>query len=495
MSGRARVLSMILMIIVCGAAAACDTALRRVALVSGPVTNLASRGTRVSARLVVTDDPRPAAVSRSAPLTIVPTRLIELTGGGEQIRQRVAVLVLASGGGWDEALPSQRVVITGRLAPAQAGDTVAAVVLVRDAPTFVGRASPPQRLAGDIRRRLRQAAAGSPGGLLPGLVTGDTRDVAPGVAADFRAAGMTHLLAVSGANLMIVLDALLAALRWAGVGRRPSALAAALTLVAFVVVARPSPSVLRAGAMALFGVLALAAERPRAALPVFAASVGGLVLAQPDLAVSPGFALSTFATAGLLVLAPGWARAIGRHLPRRCGPLAEPVAVACAAFVACLPVVAALTGHISLVSVPANVCAELAVAPATLLGVAAAAVAPVSVGAARLPALIAGLGCHWLVVVAHVAARVPGSQLNWPSGGVGLVAAVAAVTGYAVVGRHPRGRLFLLVATMIVLCGHRLVSAGGGGSVLGGESGSRAAGSVIEQPVLDAGRSASFWPP
>jgi competence protein ComEC len=499
--GRARVLPVVITLIVCGAASACDTALRRIALVSGPVPALASRGARVDAHVTVTDDPHPAATAPAAtpaarPLTVVPARLSELTSGGERIRQHLDVLLLAAGGGWDGVLPSQRVRVIGRLASAKPGDTVAAVVLVRGPPTLVGRPSPAQRLAGHIRRRLRQAAAGSPGGLLPGLVIGDTRDVSPVVDADFRAAGMTHLLAVSGANLMIVLDAVLTALRRGRAPRRVRAFAAALTLVGFVVVARPSPSVLRAGAMALLGVLALAAGRPRAALPVFAASVGGLLLAQPDLAISPGFALSTCATAGLLLLAPGWARSIASRMPRSLEPLAEPLAVACAAFVTCLPVVTALAGRISLVSVPANICAEIAVAPVTVLGVLAAAIATGSVGLARVPALVAGVGCRWLIAVAGAAARVPGGQLSWPAGGVGLVSAFALVAACAAVGRRRRGRRLLAGVAVIAVCGHGLIAAHAPGLVAASDPVAyQPRGTMIDRPALGAGRSAPSRPP
>jgi len=451
------------MALACACAGAADTALRRIALVDGPVAALAERGASVDADLVVTADPRPArepatggsprspaaGSSRPAgrpPLTVAPARLIVLTSGRLRVRQRVAVLVLASGGGWDDALPSQRVRISGRLAAAGPGDSVAAVVFVRRPPTYLGRASPDQRVAGYLRARLRRAAASSPGGLLPGLVTGDTRGLDPSVDADFRTAGMTHLLAVSGANMMIVLDAVLVVLRRLGVSRRGCAAAAGCALAGFVLVARPSPSVLRAGSMALLGVVALASGRPAAALPVLATAVGTMVLIQPDLAVSAGFALSSLATAGLIVLAPPWARAWERRAPRVLAPLAEPIAVACAAFVACVPVVAALAGQISLVSVPANVCAEVVVAPTTLLGLVTALVAPVSVRAARLPAALAGIGCRWLIVIAHTAARIPTGQIGWPGGGVGLVAAAGAVAGCALAVRHRTGRRLLLAA-------------------------------------------------
>ena len=69
-----------------------------------------------------------------------------------------------------------------------------------------------------------------------------------------------------------------------------------MALVGFVILVRPSPSVLRAAVMGGIGLLALASGRPRAALPALGAAVLGLVLIAPPLAARPGFALSVLAT-------------------------------------------------------------------------------------------------------------------------------------------------------------------------------------------------------
>src|SRR6185312_13442931 len=107
------------------------------------------------------------------------------------------------------------------------------------------------------------------------------------------------------------------------------ALAGVLTVSGFVVVARPSPSVLRAAVMACIALGGLARGRPRRALPALAAAVVGLLLWDPALAQDAGFAMSVLATAAILLIAPGWSAALRRrHLP---GGLAEAVAVAAAA--------------------------------------------------------------------------------------------------------------------------------------------------------------------
>src|SRR2546421_8186199 len=134
--------------------------------------------------------------------------------------------------------------------------------------------------------------------------------------------------------------------RWCRAGPGLAAALCGVALVGFVILVRPSPSVLRAAAMGGLGLLALASGRSRAAVPALASAVVVLILADPGLAVDAGLALSVFATGGVLLLAPAWRDA----LRRRGGPagLAEALAIPAAAQVACAPVIAGVSGTVSL---------------------------------------------------------------------------------------------------------------------------------------------------
>ena len=155
--------------------------------------------------------------------------------------------------------------------------------------------------------------------MLPALVLGDTSAVAAETGREFRAAGMTHLTAVSGANVTIVCGAVLFSARL--IGPRAAVLLAALALVAFVIVVQPTASVLRAAVM---GAIALAGMCRRGAGKRFrrlSATVLVLMAIAPQLAVDVGFALSVLATAALVVIAPVWSRRlVGRGCPK---PLAD----------------------------------------------------------------------------------------------------------------------------------------------------------------------------
>ena len=121
------------------------------------------------------------------------------------------------------------------------------------------------------------------------------------------------------------------------------------------------------GSVALVGVaVAGRGQAVRALL----ASVVVLLLVDPWLARSWGFALSVAATAGLVMMARRWSAALPGWMPE---PVRDGVGVAVAAQVATLPLVVALSGQVALLSVVANLLATPAVAPATVLGAAAAA--------------------------------------------------------------------------------------------------------------------------
>jgi competence protein ComEC len=411
------------------------------------LTGLAERRASATVELVLSDDPRPLSGGAGPPSVAVAARARVVASGGRAWSVSDRVLVLAPAEGWSGLLPSQRVRVDGRLMPPSRRDLTAAVLAVRSAPARVDPPSVVQIAAGGIRTGLRDAAAvlpEGPRGLLPGLVDGDVSGLDAQLAADFKTAGLSHLTAVSGTNVAIVTGAVLLLLRALTCGPRTSAVAAGVTLAGFVVLARPSPSVLRAAVMGAIALLALATGRPRSALPALGAAVLVLVFVSPPLARDPGFALSVLATAGLVLLAPGWAAWLrSRHVPPG---VAEALAVPAAAMVATAPVIAAISGTVSLVSIPANLLAEPAVAPATVLGVLAAVVSPLSGDVARWLAWLAGVPVGWLVEVGTRAAHVPLAALPWPGGVTGAAVLVLGVALAMPLLRWRPGRRVALAA-------------------------------------------------
>lgn len=402
----------------------------------------------------LTDRPRPVFAAGfggqqgGVRSVVISARMQHAVVAGREVPSTGAVVLVAPVARWSAMLPGQQVTATAALAPAGPGELTVAVLRVRGPPGDPSEPSAAQRIAQTLRLGLREAATvldPESAGLLPGLVVGDTDTLSRQVVAEFRTAGMSHLLAVSGANLAIICVAVLLLLRVLRFGPRSSAAGAMLALAGFVVLAGPEPSVLRAGVMGAVGLLALAAGRARAALPALGVAVIVLVLWDPDMAVSFGFALSVLATGGLVLIAPRWAdRLAQRGVPRG---LAEALAVPAAAHLVTAPVVAGMAGEVSVIAVLANLLAAPVVAPATVLGVLAALVAPVAPWVAELLVRVAGPALDWLIIVARQAARVPGASIAWPSGWWGgLLLACLTVVVVAALRRH---RLRVLVGVVL----------------------------------------------
>ncbi len=186
---------------------------------------------------------------------------------------------------------------------------------------------------------------------------GDTSRTPTDLTDAMLATGMTHLSAVSGSNVAIVLAVALGAGGLLGLRRRARPLFALLLLAGFIVLARPEPSVIRAGAMGAIGLLGLSQSRRAAGIPVLSAAVLALLVIDPWLARSYGFALSTLATLGLLLFVRDWGAAIGARLPRRIRSWGPALAIPIAAQAMCAPVVVLLQGSVSTVGVLANLLA------------------------------------------------------------------------------------------------------------------------------------------
>jgi len=308
-----------------------------------------------------------------------------------------------------------------------------------------------QRAAHNIRGRFVAAARGvlppDQAAMLPALVLGDTSAVAAETSREFKAAGMTHLTAVSGANVTIVCGGVL--MTAALFGPRLAAVFAGLALVAFVIVVQPSASVLRAAVMGAITLLAVVSHRRRQAIPVLSASVIMLMVAAPELAVDVGFALSVSATAALVVIAPVWSRRlVGRGWPK---PLADAASVAVAAQLVTAPLVAGISGTFSVVSVVANLAVAAVIPPITVVGTAAAALCPVWPSGAQLLIRFTGPELWWLLRVARFAAGVPAASVGVPSGLLGVVCVAAAGIAAVVSWRWRWVRIAAGVAAVCLL--------------------------------------------
>lgn len=207
-------------VLLCVAASAAAAGLHGADLWRGPVPELADRYAAATFEVEVAADPRRARPrptgAAAPPLVLVDARVVRVTAAdGAVTRTRTPVLLMVDAGRapgrWLEVLPSTRLRVMGRLAPPQRrGGDIAAVVRVdgEGPPRVVAPPSAVQRIAGELRTGLRRATAGLPEdarALLPGLVVGDTSRVTPELRESFERTDLTHLMAVSGSNFVVLL--------------------------------------------------------------------------------------------------------------------------------------------------------------------------------------------------------------------------------------------------------------------------------------------------
>jgi competence protein ComEC len=303
-----------------------------------------------------------------------------------------------------------RVVLRGRLAPLGSGsfdtrarwrhavgrlDHVELRELVGPRGLFVA--------ANDARALIVRGTdplAPTPRALVAGFLLGDTRAIPPPVIDAYRAAGLSHLLAVSGENVAFVMALAAPLLRRLRLGSR-TACALAIVMV-FAAMTRFEPSVLRAAAMAAITLLAMLGGRPVSGMRVLAYAVIGLLLIDPFLVHSVAFALSCGASAGIACLS----RPVGARLP---GPrwLREPIAVSIGAQLGVLPVLLLVFGSFPLVTPVSNL---LAAPAAEVLGVYGCFASVASGLAPPLGPLLqqpTALLVAWITAVARAGAAVP----------------------------------------------------------------------------------------
>lgn len=325
-------------------------------------------------------------------------RTVLLVGGGD-VTSRLRVLSAGD-----------HVTVEGTIEPLSGFDTryrwlhAVAQVQVHELVDFGPPRSPLSRLANSARAAVLRGGTALPAterALLAGFLLGDTRALPDELVRDFRDAGLSHLLAVSGANVAFVLAIVGPVLRRLRLGSR--LVGGLAVLVLFGTMTRWEPSVLRASAMAGIAMAATFLGRPAPATRLLAFAAIGLLVADPFLVHSVGFLLSSGAAAGILLLGP----AISARIP---GPrvIGDALGVTAAAQVGVLPVLLPVFGTMPLIALPANLFAAPVVGPLTVWGLVAGLVGGLlGPGPARVFQLPTFALLRFVETVARVAASQP----------------------------------------------------------------------------------------
>jgi competence protein ComEC len=382
----------------------------------------------------VADAPR----TRARGVRIAPLVLADGPAAGERVLVRVpARLAWPARGGRDAAIGDE-VVVRGRLRALERHEAferrrgVHAVVEARALrATGRDRGSPLDAARERAERGLQAGHAPEAAALARGMVLGQDAALPADLRDAFRAAGLAHLLAASGQNVMLLAALVLGAGAVLGLDRRARLALALVAVAAYVPLAGAGPSIQRAGVMGAAGLVAALAGRPASrGYAVLLAATATLAL-DPRAAEDPGWQLSFAAVIAILALhARLRAALVRRRVP---GAAADAAALTVAATLGTAPLLALHFEEVSLVSLPANLLAAPAVAPVMWLGTLAALLGGPP---AELLNAVAALPLGFLAWLGRAAAAVPGASVGAALPGPLATAATYALIAVAIAARH-----------------------------------------------------------
>jgi competence protein ComEC len=399
-------------------------------------------GHAVSSRVTLLETPRRRAFgARVAAVRLGGERVLLRTGRGVRWPTERIGSVLAVRGGL-QPLPDHERSLRGRGVHAQLhADELVDTGLARG-----GVAGIVDGLRARAQAALDEGVPWQQAALLRGMALGDDAGLPDRVRDEFRASGLSHLVAASGQNVMLLAALVLALCAVAGLGLY-ARLALVLAMIAiYVPLAGAGPSIQRAGVMGAAAVVAVLASRPAARWHALLLAAAATLTLNPRAIEDVGWQLSFAAVVAILLMATRLRDGLAnRGVP---SGLSEAAALTGAATLGTAPLIAAHFGQASLVSLPANVAAAPAVAPTMWLGMAAAAIGQVSPVLAAPFTALAAFPAAYVMWVAHVASGMPGAQATVP---VAMVAVACLLAMLAIASRRARPLAAAALAAAIAI--------------------------------------------
>jgi competence protein ComEC len=297
----------------------------------------------------------------------------------------------------------------------------------------VGRRGGLAGVADAVRRRLLKSVAlglrGTRAAVVEGVVLGEDNGLSDELRRRFRAAGLYHLLAVSGQNVALVAGSTLVLAWLVGIPRLASEVAALAAILAYVLAVGAQPSVVRAGVAGALGSLAWLTAR--AADRWHLLLLGAIVLLawNPYSLLDAGFQLSFVAVTAIFLLVPRLDRVLQGYPLGKWLRLVVAVSAACG--LATAPIAWLQFHRVQLLTVPANALAAPVVMPLLGLALGAAAVAPLSPAAAAALAWLNGWCAAYLVLVARLIGGLPIAQISSTRSLLLLLAGLLLLAAYA----------------------------------------------------------------
>lgn len=246
--------------------------------------------------------------------------------------------------------------------------------------------------------------------LAAGLLTGSRRGIPAHLSDSFMKSGLTHIVAISGFNITIVIAIISGLLFWLPVRWR--LLPAALSIIAFTVFVGASASVVRAAIMGILGLFALTAgRRADVRLAILWTAFFMLLWNPKHLWYDGSFQLSFAAVIGLAELSP-FLKPLLARLPNILG-VREALEATIAAQLSAMPLGILLFGNLSLISPLANILVAPAIPLAMLVTALAALLSFVSFPLGQVCAYGGWAVLQWIIMIAESCARIPFASLHF----------------------------------------------------------------------------------
>ncbi|MDD4189632.1 MAG: ComEC/Rec2 family competence protein, partial [Eubacteriales bacterium] len=233
--------------------------------------------------------------------------------------------------------------------------------------------------------------------LLNGMLIGYRESLSEEVGDAFRDAGLSHIMAVSGANLVFLIMPLLFLMRHLGAGRLLSNVTVMICMAVFVLITGFEPSVVRAAVMALIVLMGDILRREPDILTSIAAAAVCLLAFDPHSLFNIGFQLSFIATLSLVLITPGLKKIFKRI--KFTGAISTLLAATIAAQIGTVPVVAYYFNTVSLISLITNLIVVPLTGIITVLGMAMALLGQFFMAGARI---LAYVNCSLLSLVLYI---------------------------------------------------------------------------------------------
>ena len=386
----------------------------------------------IHARIVLQSDPAPASSGFSA------TRSARVRVEAVSVREMwlpSSATALVRAPGWQDAARGDVFEVWGSLDTTFAADAPSVgTVRVRRA-QLIERPGAVSAWVRSTHRAFARACAQLPRdtrSLVPGMAIGDDRGMPADLSDAMKKTSLTHLTAVSGSHIVIILATVtlvVPARKFLRLASTILVLGTILTLVG------PDPSVVRSVCVAAVAALGLILGRDGQSIAALCAVVIATLLIDPWAARSYGFALSVLAA--LAVVGPSAALVrrcrrrirgdtrVGKALRR----LVEMVCVPAFAELATAPIIVSLSGNVPVWGIAANVIAEPAVPVATVAGLVGALISPLSIRAASACAVVASWATAWIAGAARMCASLPGNGVHVPGGSTTVLGVYACCGG------------------------------------------------------------------